>query len=173
MAEKPTKAQLAASAYHEAGHAFMAWRLRLAIMRITVVPKGDTSGLTVHSNPLRGISLEWDDSDRARMRTERAIKVCLAGPAAQRMYNPRSWRRYHGESDHDRAVDLALRMWGSGEQALLYLRLLGNSVRTDLSLWWRSVDALAATLIEKRVLNGSQIKEILRVVRPLTPRPVR
>jgi len=160
MAKKLRKGALAATAYHEAGHAFMAWRVGSRVKRITVAPTTDTSGHVVYSNPLRGISLEWDDSDRARMRIERAIKVCLAGLTAQRIYNPRSWRRYHGTSDHDLAIDLALRMWGREEQASLYLRLLENSVRHDLSLWWHVVEALAATLIEKQLLDASQVREI-------------
>jgi hypothetical protein len=138
----------------------MAWQLRMRVYGATIVPKGGTTGSVEHSNPLRGIQLEWDDSDRARMRAERAIMVCLAGPAAQRQYNPRGWRRYHGTADYERATDLALRLWGTGAQASLYLRLLDNAVTGKIALWWPSIEALAATLLGERSLDRSRVLDI-------------
>jgi hypothetical protein len=163
-----TKAQIAAAAYHEAGHAFMAWHLGLPVYRVTTIATQDASGLTVHSNPLRGINVELGlDQPRARIRAENAIMVSLAGPAAQRRHRPSSWRHAHGESDYQRASDLALRIWGTPEQATLYLRLLGNAVKGKITFFWPLVDALAVGLIEKRSLDRGHVLAILRDLGPM------
>lgn len=59
------------AAYHEAGHAI----IRLALGFKTKSP---------HDDPLRGISLDTDGSDRTRLRLERAIKISYAGPSRRK-----------------------------------------------------------------------------------------
>jgi ATP-dependent Zn protease len=90
----PTPSALEATAIHEAGHAVAAWLLRVRVNSATIIPHSGALGHVTHANPLRGVDLEWDDSDRARLRAERYIKVCLAGPLAQKKFNPRSYRHW-------------------------------------------------------------------------------
>ena len=73
--------------------------------------------------------LEYDNSDRTRMRVERELIVTLAGIAAQRRHAPRSVRAWHSEADRRHASTLALWANGDGETATAYLRWL--SLRTD------------------------------------------
>src|ERR1700756_1909637 len=79
-------AQLAATAFHEAGHAFMAWRQGVPVYKATIIPGDDTLGHVRHGKVL--FKGDWKDlaigdSDRTRMRAERLIMICLAGPEAQ------------------------------------------------------------------------------------------
>jgi ATP-dependent Zn protease len=76
------------TALHEAGHAVIARSLGLKVHSATIVPAPGIDGKVEHANPLRGIHLDYDGSDRARRRAEIAIIVCLAGPAAQRRHKP-------------------------------------------------------------------------------------
>ena len=85
-----------ATAFHEAGHAVVAWRRGLKVHSATIVPTKDYSGMVRRGS--LGVRLDIDGSNRARLRAESAIVVCLAGPAAQRRHNPRSWRAYMGVS---------------------------------------------------------------------------
>jgi hypothetical protein len=103
-------------AFHEAGYAVVAWRRGFKVHGATIVPSLDFLVSVQHANPLRGIHLEWAGSGRARLRVEAEIVVLLAGPAAQRRFKPRSWRSYHGVSDHERAVDLAMAVCSSEKQ---------------------------------------------------------
>jgi hypothetical protein len=112
-----------ATAYHEAGHMVAAWRLGMKIRSATIVPDESYSGKVEHDNPLRGNNLEFDNSDRARIRGENAVLICLAGPIAQRQFRPSSLRGYHGGFDHEKAVNLAL-TFNSGDEleATAYLK---------------------------------------------------
>ncbi len=47
---------LEATAYHEAGHAVMAWDEGIKINSISIVPDEKASGRIMHADPLRGIS---------------------------------------------------------------------------------------------------------------------
>ncbi len=105
---------LRATAYHEAGHMVAAWRMHVKIHTATIVPTEDYEGCVHHESPLRGIKLDVDGSDRAEIKANKMVLICLAGPAAQRHYNPRSLdssvRRWHGESR--RIADVADRGLG-------------------------------------------------------------
>ena len=94
-------------AYHEAGHCVAAYRLRIPFSgrnAVTIVPSEDYCGLFVHKNILRGTNLEWDNSDRSRLKMERIVQVCLGGIEAQRRYDASSIR--YGEEYGD---------WDGGE----------------------------------------------------------
>jgi len=113
--------------------------------------------MVLHANPLRGIQLEVDSSYRARMRIERAIKICFAGPLAQQRYRPSSWRRHHGESDFERAADLALQVCGSGVQATAFLKWLEVTTREMVETRWTHIERVAARLLEVGSLNRNEL----------------
>jgi hypothetical protein len=100
--------QREATAYHEAGHVVVTHALGYKPKSVTIVPTRDAHGIMHYPNPLRGIQLDIDGSDRARLLAEQVIKICYAGPLAQQRYRPRSWRRYHGASYFDMATDLGV-----------------------------------------------------------------
>ena len=157
----PTKSALEATAYHEAGHMVAACHLGLRIRSATIAPGDGYSGMVRHESPLRGIHLEFDDSDKARTKADRAALICLAGPAAQRRFRPRSWRSYHGHSDHALAVDLALQFNGGDEElAGAYLRWLELRADRLVADNWPLVSAFAGRLLESGTLNSREAKAI-------------
>jgi hypothetical protein len=87
-----SKSQIEATAYHEAGHAVIAYLLGYRPQSVTIVPTADTAGHIIHANPLHGFQLDIDGSHEARLRVENVVTICFAGPIAQKRYNPRSWR---------------------------------------------------------------------------------
>ena len=63
-----------ATAYHEAGHAVVAWRLGHRPDMVTIVATGEFGGAGQACDAhFPGFSLDFDGSDRARLRIERAI----------------------------------------------------------------------------------------------------
>jgi hypothetical protein len=150
-----------ALAFHEAGHTVAAWHNRLKIHRATIVPASDLRGHVTHANPLRGVHLDYDGSNRARLRAEAAIIVSLAGPAAQRRHNPRSWRSWHGLHDHERAVDLALSVNPSEMAAEAHLAWLAILACAEVDTFWDLIDRVARELVERRTLSGAEISRIL------------
>ncbi len=143
----PKKMAMTATAYHEAGHAVVCQRLGFRVQRVTIVPSVTFAGQCTHENILRGIDVEFDGSDRCRIRIEKLIMVCLAGMQAQRMWRPRSVRNYHAASDHRAAVDMALRCNGSGPQATAHLKWLSIRTESILKFLWPAVEAMAEDLL--------------------------
>ncbi len=113
------------TAYHEAGHTVACWRCRVKVRNATIVPAREFQGQVTHDSFLHGINLDYDNSARGDRRVKDLIIVCLAGPEAQRRYCPRSMRSEHCSADYRQAVELALAVNGSGEQATAYLKWLG------------------------------------------------
>ena len=75
------------TAYHEAGHAVVNWRLGIGLRKkgVTIVP--DEAGGSLGSCAPRriiGRDIEWNDSDRNCMRVEKKVQCLLAGEIAQR-----------------------------------------------------------------------------------------
>jgi hypothetical protein len=145
-----------ATAFHEAGHVAAAWR-----HGVTIVPTPGFRGHIWHANPLRGIHLDYDGSDRARLRAEVGIIVCLAGPEAQRRFSPRSWRSYHGATDHEMAVDLAMSLNGSNEASSAHLKWLAIVTRDEIAALWPLVEKVAHALVRKRTLTATEVKTLL------------
>ncbi len=150
---------LESTAYHEAGHAMMAWHEGLWINEISIVPDDDSSGRILHANPLRGIQLDIDNSNRARIRAESAIRVALAGAIAQRHHNPHGFRHRHAEADYDLATDVLLYIVGSGEEADAYMNLLAIQTRQIVTgPHWNLVEYLAKALLERQRLSRKEIR---------------
>lgn len=165
-----TSKSLEATAYHEAGHAVAAWRLGVGLRKhaLSIVPDGDSLGRANHSNPLFGVDLEWDQSDRARLRAEKVAQICLAGGAAQRRFSARSYRHGHMKSDLHEAVDV-LSYFAQGEELEVYLRLIDVRARGMFNApsLWRCVQALAGALFDRKRLSAGETRRIIEAtVRP-------
>lgn len=153
---------LEATAYHEAGHFVIAWRRGFKLRNISIVPAGDYAGNVEQENPLKGIRLDVNGSDRAQLRAERAIEVCLAGPIAQRRLKPSSWRRHHGESDLKIATELALRLQGSEELAAAYLRWLEISTAALVGAQWPQIQRLSLALLDFGTMTAAEAVAAIR-----------
>jgi hypothetical protein len=152
---------LKATAYHEAGHTLVAWLLRVKVRSATIVPdrEAESDGHIRHEGLLLGKFPEAVESDRQRIRMEKFIMVSLAGPIAQMMYNPRSFRRYHAGFDWPTALNLSMmctRSSSTSERHLAYLEartkdlLEAPGIRELLRI-------LATELLARKTLNRSEI----------------
>ena len=133
----------------------------MKIQRVSIIPEGDAHGRMDHVHPLRGIRLDYDGSDRARLRAERAVIICLAGPEAQRRFNPRSWRSWHGRSDHAEAIDIALHFNASEEAAATHLKWLECRTRDLVAAHWTAIQAVAMGLIDRGTVTGEEARELI------------
>lgn len=150
-----------ATAYHEAGHTVAAWRLGAGPRTVTIIPHGDIQGEVIPESPIVDIALDFDGSDHARNRIERAIMICLAGPIAQRHFAPRSWRYWHGGLDYATAFDLALRINGSPKAAKAHLKWLEIRTQDLLESLWSYVEGIAADLMIRGTLSPEDIRSAL------------
>jgi hypothetical protein len=151
-----------ATAYHEAGHVVACWAITNKVPhRVTIVADHDTHGSVMYPNPLRSMKLETDNSDSARLRAERAVMIDLAGGIAQRRALPRSLRNWHTSRDYQRAVDLALTLCGSGQQATAFLKWLEVRTSDVLAVHWDDVECVSRALISHRTLTRSNLAHLL------------
>ena len=148
------------TAFHEAGHVVAAWSRGVRIHSATIDPTPGFRGHTLHANPLRGIRR---NSSLAYMRdrAESAIVIYLAGPEAQQRRSPRSWRSHDGDSDYERAFELATGLNGSEEAVHAYLDWLTVVARDEIAALWPHVETVAHALVARRTLTAAEVKVLL------------
>ncbi|MEJ0068308.1 MAG: hypothetical protein WDO24_05775 [Pseudomonadota bacterium] len=162
-----------ATAYHEAGHAMMAFLEDVRVKRISIKPNAESTGRVLHAEVMRrsdsdmvrygageSVAKGW----RARLRIESLVRICLAGPIAQRTFNPRTWRAHHGASDHDLAIRALELLASSDRQIKAYQHLLVVQVEEAvmMPMRWSCVQALAAALLENEELVCDEAVSIIR-----------
>jgi hypothetical protein len=171
MRVRRTQANLLATAYHEAGHAVVAFKLGIRLHRdgVTIEDGEGYSGLCATKPRLQG-DISADAPERMKTRAERQVMVFLAGLEAQRKHRVSSVRSYHAHGDYLHAVDYLSPFSESMEEVNAWLRLL--MIRTmdimNSEVWWGAIEGLARMLMEKRTLSGREaeiaIGESLRAV---------
>ncbi len=159
-------------AYHEAGHCVAAYRLRIPFTgrkALTIIPTEAHSGCFVHHNILK--NLEWDNSDRNRLKMERNVQALLAGIEAQCRYDETSitygegFGNWDGGPDYHEAINL-VSCFASPDpkETELYIELLRlrtrNMIQQDHN--WKCICAIADALIQKKVLSAREAIAIIQ-----------
>lgn len=151
------------TAYHEAGHAVMAYFLGVCIKKVTIVSGKDYLGRIVHGNVLKG--RYWEFSSNSRM--EKNALIALAGDIAQRLHAPRSMGG--ASKDHDKAYDMATRVNTSPEAAVAWIKWLKIRARDILKVRWNLVDSVARELVKRNEVSRDQVAAVLLSSRQSTP----
>jgi hypothetical protein len=146
-------------AFHEAGHAVIAYHLKAEIRYVTIVPDCSSRGHLAHGDLFCAPGL---GSDQANL--ERAIKISLAGPLAAARFHPRSFHRRY--TDYDHASGLARYLAGSeGERE--FLRYQERQTRELIDFYWNEIERVARALLERDHLSGAKVKDIIEAPRRL------
>ena len=169
MGKSQPREQLAATAYHEAGHvAATIWLyIRLRRKAATIVPNHTQR---VWLSP-GAVWTRWDlkgrpdveITSRMYVRLEREIVVFLAGEHAQRKCRPSSVRSHHGDSDRRNAIDLLSYLVpkvGSKEFTLHY-QLLNARAKNLVDALWPQITAVANALLERKTLTAQEVRAVL------------
>ena len=158
-----TKA-LESTAYHEAGHAVAAYRHGMKVKRLTIVPSGDALGSHQSHAYFTGINLEYDGGAREQRRAENFALVCFAGPAAQRRFNPKGYRSYHGADDIHQALGMLGYLAGDDEILAAYWKLVDLQARAfiESAVNWRTVEHLATVLLDQRTMTGTEVRAAIQ-----------
>jgi len=148
------------TAVHEAGHAVMAELCGRQVTEVEIVGDREHSGM-VHSlalppDPADGAALEGDRED-----VERQLKIILAGTVAEAMVSGREdWDET--SEDLDAAVRLAMSLVDDCEDVLPLLAEIRSDVERDLRDRWTAVEALAAELLIRKALTGTEVRNLLQ-----------
>ena len=150
------------TAYHEAGHAFMAIVLGAKVRSVTIDPDND-------DGPERfgDTQIVWKRSRFSeREFQERAIQVSLAGPVAEMLY---SGEPYHPglvpewASDWQAAWEMAEALFPAPRKRLEHLEaVVGQLYRLmDSEPNWSAVAALADSLLAHETLESEDVRQIV------------
>jgi ATP-dependent Zn protease len=150
------------TAYHEAGHAFMATYLGAKVRSVTIEPDND-------DGPQRfgDTQVVWRRSRLSdRQFCENAIRVSLAGPVVEMLY---SGDPYHPglvaewANDWQAAWDSAELLFADHRKRLDYLEsITGELYRLmDSEPNWSAVAALADSLLAHETLEAEDVEEIV------------
>jgi ATP-dependent Zn protease len=150
------------TAYHEAGHAFLATYLGAKVRSVTIEPDDD-------DGPQRfgDTQVVWRRSRLSEQKfCEYAIKVSLAGPVAEMLY---SGDPYHPglvaewANDWQAAWDLAETLFPDHIQRLSYLESITSELYRlmDSEPNWSAVAALADSLLAHETLEHEDVEEIV------------
>ncbi len=91
---------------------------------------------------------------------ERHLKIILAGTVAEAMFSGRQdWDETSEELDA--AVRLGMRLVDDCEDVLPLLEKIGAEVKLDLDRHWSAVEMLAAELLDRKTLTGSEVRKLL------------
>ena len=149
------------TAYHEAGHALAAWKLKIPFKRVSVVA-ADKTWHVLYPALLSGS--DWDSiPPRARDRLERRMIVGLAGGEAERLISGR-YNHRGARSDYRNVWDIVSRLAGSIEEASAYSMWLSLRARNLIRAPQHrpSLDALAAALMAQSKIDGVAAVTIMR-----------
>ena len=152
---------LLATAYHEAGHAVIAFHEGISLTSASIIKSDGWDGMVHYENPFGRSNFETTRSDANRLKAERYARATLAGYFAQRKFDRRTVRSWHAHSDRHKAADIMEYFVASDLELNAWLRLLEIQAKQILEIRWPDVRALAMQLMERKKMNGRQIRACL------------
>lgn len=147
------------TAYHEAGHAVMAHLCGQIVTKVEIIGDDDHTGsvscIRFHEEP------QWLADENIPSAAIEARVLCLvAGIAAENIVSgDLSW--HESEGDLDEAVRLALRVVGSCERVLPFLKEARDHSSDLLRRHWKAVEALAGLLLIHKSLSRDEVRQVV------------
>ena len=176
---KPNQKTLVAGAYHEAGHAVVATLLGDTIvdvrLNIDARTVGEIEGRVTRHNPAFAhaerllaanmpVVRRTDDANPDMTELMQAwgtnLIVAFAGPEAQRRHDPKSMRSYRLRDDENDITQL-LRQVSLQSTREIYRHRAKRSAAVIVRKCWPAIEKVAAALVERGVLTGEEIKQII------------
>ncbi len=149
-------------AYHEAGHALMAWLLGAEVRLVTIEPDNDDGPARFGDTQILWPRAGSDE----KMFAQKAVQVSLAGPVAEMIY---SGDPYHPglvaewAADWRQAWAAAIALHSDERKRLQYLEQTSIQLyhRLKADDLWAALAALADNLLAHETLEGQQVEEIV------------
>jgi len=160
------KTRIPSVAYHEAGHAVVAFVLGMQVDLVSIETQGFPPGWLLRGGVLASFNhVGTQNRDEA----ERAATAGLAGEQAERLWcRQKPWRRAKStlhvnfSGDHAYAKENLRPFIRDSADERRIIKRLKEAARTLLANHWSHVELLAAKLAERKVLNSGEIKRLVR-----------
>lgn len=154
------------TAYHEAGHAVIAWWLGVHLEAATIEPneaEGYQGAVVAKFMTAISHKIEYDITPGLQRRVENYAVHTLAGVGAQRKFNPRSVRSYHSRADDQAVVNLLSYLCDPSSKVWKpYVAFMVARARAAVEnpINWRAIEVLAKELIRRRTMKGKEPAKI-------------
>ena len=133
------------------------------VEKVTIVPGEGYSGLCKGKSFL---PIHLSSEEYTRSNLEGTALVLLAGPAAQKKFNPSGFRTLHAATDHELVVGILLKLvrGQSDKETKAYWRLLELQAVAFVNrpLVWEQIVAVAEALIQEKTLDRKKVEGIIR-----------
>jgi len=159
---------LTATAYHEAGHAVIAYARGFGCYSVSIVPDDESLGRFRLKPFEEAIRPDCEVDARTERLTCRLIVVTMAGLAAElRLTGEENWEG--AADDKQMAVNRCANLRGAPDEfAKLFSELLGQAkVEVSRTRKWSAIRRLAAELLGSHEIPG---KDIERIIDPILRR---
>jgi ATP-dependent Zn protease len=163
------KIRIPSAAYHEAGHAVVAFVLGMEVELVSIETQGFPPGWLLRGGVLASFNHEGTEN---RDEAERAATAGLAGEQAERLWcRQKPWRlakstqhvRFSG--DHAYVEEMLRPFIKDSADERRIIKRLKEAARALLADHWSCVEVLATKLAEHKVLNGGEIKRLVTAKR--------
>ena len=157
---------LEAIAYHEAGHAVMAFITRRRILVVSINPTEGTLGhirtAKLGEKTCNEIETRSEFDLKIRARVEAEIMGIYAGPIAQSLFQGGRINMRDAASDFDNLADLLMHVCDPDEEAQAYGEWLSQRTKRLLKqpFHWAAVETLARELLQRRHIGGRKARQI-------------
>ncbi len=155
--------QLERTAYHEAGHAVIAYSLKRKFRYVTIIPTDGYLGCVQPSmSGYKTFHPEYDSSSRTIKHIEHEVEIYLAGQIAEKMFSGKeNWKC--SSQDWSNATSMAGHACGNAEAEEAYTHLLWVETKAMMRLpWnWHAVKTLAKQLLIHHKIAYPRAKEII------------
>ena len=154
------------TAYHECGHAVMALLMGAKVGQMTIEPDWDDGPARTGDAEVNWRHARLPQKEVAR----RMIRVCVAGPLAELIYNDEpfdpAWFLQNADewsSDFDLAWELSEMLQAERAKRLALIMQLAETVYHELNSprVWTAVQNLADHLLAHETLESEEIEEIV------------
>lgn len=150
-------------AYHEAGHAVVAWSLSVPIRDISV---GSLTGKARDGLGARQLDPELN-CEADRRWAEKTALILLGGEFAERTYNEchdYQSEIYCSDEDRDQLQIVVQGLFGSADLASKdWVKQVESQVDQIVLKNWERISALAEELLAKRHLSGDETLQIIQL----------
>lgn len=159
--------QLVATAYHEAGHAFLSYVLGKGFQKVTIIPNEDYLGSVTNlcdrdflESILEGVSDFFVPSAIIDYRVKNELMILYAGYLAEKEYGVDNAEG--ASSDLEMIKDFIFHYCNDESESAALINFCLETTTTILEENWFQVSVLANALIENKTMSFSEVDALYK-----------